>query len=236
MTMAFDEAARRELQSWYESVDLSSVKPSELRCIQIPVKVARPFIATFHYSRTMPDSTRFAYGLEYGGRIVGVCTFGMGCGKNQYTSVIPTIQKGQYIELTRLWCEDTLGRNTESWFISRCIKRLPEEIKLILSFSDEKQHHSGTIYQAMNFFYLGVNKGGKMMVGPDGIEKHPRLIGIYRKRHPELAEKSSAEIMDMLDFKYVQGGRKRKYAFGTNKVTRKILRRLALPYPEHVES
>ena len=160
MTKAFDEKARKELESVYRPDDFSDVKISSLQVRKIEVKHARPYIATFHYSKTMPDSTRFAFGLFFDRRIVGVCTFGMGCGKNQYTSVISDIQNGQYIELTRLWIEDTVGRNAESFFISRCIKMLPKQIKLIISFSDEKQGHVGTIYQATNFYYLGKNSGG----------------------------------------------------------------------------
>lgn len=234
MTKAFDERARRELYAAYIPRDFSKTELSELDVKMIPAKLGRPYIATFHYSRTMPDSTRFCFGLFLQSRIVGVCTFGMGCGKNQYTSVIPDIENGTYIELTRLWVEDTIGRNAESFFISRCIKMLPREIKLVLSFSDEKQGHVGTIYQATNFVYLGKNGGGKMLIGPDGVEKHPRLLGIYRMRHPEYRGFSNRQLMDLLGYEYVQGGAKHKYAMGRDKRTRKLLASMAQPYPKSI--
>lgn len=232
MTKKFDERARQELAMVYKPRDFSGVRISSLEVRPIPAKYARPYIATFHYSRTMPDSTRFSFGLFHDDRIVGVCTFGMGCGKNQYTSVIPDIQNGQYIELTRLWLEDTIGRNGESYFISRCIRMLPREIRLVISFSDEKQGHVGTIYQAANFAYLGKNGGGRMLMGQDGIEKHPRLLGIYRMRHPEYKDYTNAQLMELLGYRYIQGGAKHKYAMGRDKFTRRIIEKSALPYPK----
>lgn len=232
MTKLFDDKARQALLEKYVKPDLSKVTTKELLVKSISVKEARPYIASFHYSKTMPDSTRFCFGLFYKDEIVGVCTFGMGCGKNQYTSVISNIENGHYIELTRLWCEDTLGKNTESFFIGKSLSMLPKEIELVLSFSDEKQGHVGTIYQATNFYYLGKNNGGKMLVGKDGIEKHPRLLGIFRMRHPELKEKTNEELMEMLGYVYVKGGAKHKYAISRNRKTRKILEEMSIEYPK----
>ena len=211
---------------------MSAVNVTEFEVKQIDCKTARGYIAAFHYSHTMPDSSRFIYGLFYDGRLCGVCVFGMGCGKNQYTAICPTIQNGQYIELTRLWLEDTCPRNSESYFISKCIKLLPREIKFIVSFSDEKQGHYGYIYQATNFLYLGKNGGGKMLVTSDGVEKHPRLLGIYRMRHPEYKEYTNDELMNLLGYKYIEGGKKHRYVYFKDK---KLQKRLALdvcPYPK----
>lgn len=198
MTKRFDDNARIELLKGYSKPDLSFVKPMELEVRRIDCKLARGYIAAFHYSKTMPDSSRFIFGLYYKEMLCGICVFGMGCGKNQYTAICPDIENGEYIELTRLWLEDSLRRNSESYFISRCIKMLPNEIRLILSFSDEKQKHYGYIYQATNFLYLGQNKGGKMLITEDGIEKHPRLLGIYKMRHSELKDYSNEELMNLL--------------------------------------
>lgn len=109
---------------------------------------------------------------------------------------------------------------------------LPREIRLVISFSDEKQGHVGTIYQAANFAYLGKNGGGRMLMGQDGIEKHPRLLGIYRMRHPEYKDYTNAQLMELLGYRYIQGGAKHKYAMGRDKFTRRIIEKSALPYPK----
>lgn len=232
MTMEFDEKARRKLLSEYVSRDYSNIKPHDMNVREISCQTARGYISAFHYSRTMPDSSRFVYGLFAQDTLVGVCVFGMGCGKNQYTSVFPDIQNGEYIELTRLWCEETLGRNSESYFISKCLKQLPKEIKIVISFSDTKQHHVGYIYQATNWIYLGINRGGRMLINKDGYEAHPRLLGIYRMRHPELKDVSSDDLMDILGLQYVISGAKHKYIFIRDKKLRKSLNIKYLPYPK----
>ena len=230
--MTFDAQARAKLKTKYLPCDLSNVKPHDLTVDKISCRAARPYIATFHYSRTMPDSSRFAFGLYYRERIVGVCVFGMGCGKNQYTAVCKDIKNGEYIELTRLWLEDTLGRNSESYFISRCLKLLPKEIKLVLSFSDSKQNHFGYIYQATNWIYLGINGGAKMLINKDGYEAHPRLLGIYKMRHKEYRNYDNERLMALLGFSWVRGGAKHKYIYIRDKRLKKRLALKSLPYPK----
>lgn len=236
MTKAFDDKARAFLELTYHEPNLTRVELNELQIEEISAKAARGYIAAFHYSHTFPDSSRFIFGLYYKNILCGVCVFGMGCGKNQYTSVYSSIKNGEYIELTRLWVEDSLRKNTESWFISRCIKMLPNEIKIIVSFSDEKRNHIGYIYQATNFLYLGKNGGGKMLITEDGIEKHPRLLGIYRKRHPEYKNLNNEELMDLLGYKYTKGGAKHKYVFFKDKRLKKKIGIKSLPYPKEVKN
>lgn len=231
MTKIFDDRARERLLNSYVKPNLSFVKPSDLTVKQIDCKTARGYIAAFHYSKTMPDSTRFVYGLFYNDLICGVCSFGMGCGKNQYTAIYPDVKNGEYIELTRLWLEDSLGKNSESFFISKSIKLLPP-IKFVVSFLDLKQGHYGYIYQATNFIYLGVNSGGKMLVTEDGVEKHPRLLGIYRMRHPEYKDYTNEELMNLLGYKYVEGGKKFRYVYFRDKKLQKKLGLKSLPYPK----
>lgn len=228
MTRIFDEKARKEMaQTWRQEDFLYNGIPiREMKVRQVSVKYARKYIATFHYSRTMPDSTRFVYAGYLGDRLAGIICYGMGCGKNQYTSLVPSIQNGEYIELTRLWSPDDMPRNTESKLISESLRMLPPEIKLVLSFADAQQNHVGTIYQATNFIYTGANGGGKMMVDADGIIKHPRLLGIYRMRHPEYKDTPTKDLMELLQFKYVSGGSKHRYVYlRGNKREKKDLRK-----------
>lgn len=239
MTVKFDNDARAAM---LEEMDSNSFQYDgtpihEMTVRQVPAKFARKYIATFHYSQTMPDSTRFAYAGFLNGRICGVVCYGMGCGKNQYTALIPNIEKGQYIELTRLWCADSYPRNTESKLISESLKLLPKEIKLVISFADESMGHVGTIYQACNFIYCGKNKGGKMLACENGLLKHPRLLGIYRMRHPEYKQYSNDQLMNLLGYKYVDGGMKHRYVYlrggqKQRKAMRRIIESQIQPYPK----
>ena len=238
MTIKFDELARLEMYKNFNYDDFlwDGTPVCEMSVVPIPVKEARKYIASFHYSKTMPDSTRFVYAGYLGQKLAGIICYGMGCGKNQYTSLFPNIKNGQYIELTRLWCANDMPKNTESKIISESLKLLPPEIEVVLSFSDEGEGHSGTIYQATNWYYVGVNNGGKMLI-KDGIKKHPRLLGIYRDRHQELKDWSTEDIRKMLGYEYTQGGRKYKYVFlrgskATRRKNFKLIEHLIQPYPK----
>lgn len=208
MTATFDEIARQrfvnEIRLCPHNAENINVK--DISVIPLEKDIARTYISMFHYSKTFPDSTLYCYGALYEGFVLGVICYGMGCGKNQYTAIIPDIKNGEYIELTRLWCSDNAPKNIESYLISHSIKMLPQEIKLVLSFSDESEGHCGIIYQASNFYYLGKNSGGKMLLMPNGIKKHPRLLGIYRMRHPEYKDYTNAELLVKLGLSWCSGG------------------------------
>ncbi len=61
-------------------------------------------------------------------------------------------------ELARLWCDDSLPRNTETWFIARALRLLIRENKpvdLVVSYADPSVGHQGVIYRAANFILDG---------------------------------------------------------------------------------
>lgn len=58
-------------------------------------------------------------------------------------------------ELTRLWVDDSVPKNGESFLVGNTISRVPKEI--IVSFADSSVGHLGTIYQATNFIYTGLS-------------------------------------------------------------------------------
>lgn len=213
MTKVFDDKARKELVKNYNPQEFkyNGIPVREMTVKPMTVKEARPYIATFHYSKTMPDSTKYVFGGYLGDTLCGIVTYGMGTGKNQYLSVIPIIENGQYLELTRLWCANEMPKNTESKLISTSLKMLPPEIKLVISFADDSKNHAGTIYQATNWYYLGSNKGGKTLICEDGVIKHTRLIGMYKKRHPELKKLTNNEIMKKYGWTYGEAGSKHRY-------------------------
>ena len=224
MTKKFDDQAREKYNNrlFYDELEYNNTPVKDMVVKQVTVQFARPYIATYHYSKTMPDSTKYVYAGYYEDKLAGIICYGMGTGINQYKYVVPTIEKGQYLELTRLWSPDDMPKNTESKLIAESIKMLPEEIKLIISFADDSKNHKGTVYQATNFYYLGINKGGKMMVTEDGIEKHPRLLGIYKMRHEELKDYTNKQLMELYKWTYKQGGCKHRYVYTRgSKVERK---------------
>jgi len=239
MTKVFDDNSRALFSSrlFYDDIAWNGTCVRDMVVKKVTVSFAREYISTYHYTKTMPDSTMFCFAGFYGESLAGVIVFGMGSGKNQYTALIPTIKNGEYLELTRLWSPDGMPRNTESKLIMTSISMLPKQIKIIISFADPSRNHAGTIYQATNFYYCGMSAGGKVLVTKDGIEKHPRLLGIYKMRHPEYKDFTSEQLMNMYGWTYRDSSPKHRYILLTgNKRERKemynFIAPMIQPYPK----
>jgi hypothetical protein len=104
-----------------------------------------------HYMHRRP-LVSFAYGLLRPGELLGVCVFGTPASRHLQKGVCPTAPD-KVIELNRLWVDDCLPANTESWFVTRCLKLLPPLI--VVSYADTTYGHVGYIYRALNFRYAG---------------------------------------------------------------------------------
>ena len=107
---------------------------------------------------------RYAYGLlRFDGTLLGVVTFGLPPSPTALRGACPTHPE-RVIELNRLWVSDTLGRNSETWFLARALRQLPPFI--VISYADTAHGHKGYVYRAANFHYAGWS---------DMERKHPRV-------------------------------------------------------------
>jgi hypothetical protein len=82
-----------------------------------------------------------------------------------------------------------------------------------------------------------MSNGGKVLVTEDGVEKHPRLLGIYKMRHPEYKSMSNSELMKIYGWTYKESSGKHRYVFlrGNKRVKRKnfeFIKDKTLPYPK----
>ncbi len=215
MTAKFDKKASDEVISYLNMFPSKLTwweKPIDMVVTESTVKEARWYIASFHYSKSMPDSTFKVYKWMYWNEIAWFAVYWTWCWMNQYRSICPTIQNWQYAELTRLWLFDKAPRNSESRLISESLKKLPKEIKLVLSYSDTRQNHSWTIYKATNWIISWMTNWGKIIVDDNWKEFHPRLIEMYKRRHPETYWKmNKKEIMDLLKWKEISAWKKYRF-------------------------
>lgn len=118
---------------------------------QIPAKVAVQMVVANHYLHRRPPVS-FAYGAFVGGVMLGCVTYGVPASRHLQMSACPS-EPGNVIELNRLWLDDALPANSESWFVSRSLKALPSRI--VVSYADPMHGHLGYIYRALNFHYAG---------------------------------------------------------------------------------
>ena len=109
-----------------------------------------------HYAKRIP-SISYAFGLFECNILIGICTFGSPASNSLCIGVCGEKKKGRVIELNRLCLNDHNVKNLTSYFVSNCLKLLPNN-KIIVSYADTSQNHNGYIYQATNFLYTGKTK------------------------------------------------------------------------------
>ena len=134
------------------------------------------FIETNHYSKSINGCiSDYCFKLTYDDVIIGAAFFGRMAMRNQYKKY--SDKPEDIIELRRLCCIDDTPRNTESYFISKMMRylRLNTAIKKVVSYADQEHGHTGIIYKASNFQYLGMTKGAKVIM-LNGRSYHDKSI------------------------------------------------------------
>lgn len=121
----------------------------------IPYSEVKEWLLYKHYAHRIP-SVCYAFGLYEGGRLQGVCTFGVPASQDLIIGAIGIEYKDIFYELNRLVVNDGLPRNALSFFVARCLKALPRPL-VVISYADSGMNHHGYIYQATNWVYTGMS-------------------------------------------------------------------------------
>ena len=148
---------------------------------QIKFSLARDYIKKHHYSHGCHNGASPCFGLFDNDDLIGVLMFATPCSEAVRASVFGSEYKDRVTELHRLHILDVTPKNTESWFIARCLKelkRVKPHIWAVLSFADTTEGHEGVIYKATNAFRLGSTGKAKFYIDPNGRLRHPRQNGI----------------------------------------------------------
>lgn len=148
---------------------------------RIDCKTAKEYIRNNHYSHGSHNAPSPCYGLFDKGELIGCLMFATPCSENVRASVFGSEYKDSVTELHRLHILDVTPKNTESWFIVRCLKLLKQDkpkIKAVISFSDSTQGHEGTIYKATNAYRVGHTGSATFYIDETGRLRHPRQNGV----------------------------------------------------------
>ena len=141
-----------------------------------------PFVEKHHYSHnTNGVQSIYHFGL-YGEGNFGLPKM-IGAAMYAYPSMPDTAKKynpinpTKCLELRRLVCIDNTPKNTESYFIGKTFKWLKQntDVEVIVSFADQHYGHSGVIYKATNFEYIGETASARILM-VDGKEYHSRSL------------------------------------------------------------
>lgn len=162
---------------------------------QINYQTAMDVVVNKHYlKRKCPCS--IAFGLYAYNELVGVIVFGKPASYTLCNGIAGKEESKNVVEFSRLWVDDKMPKNTESWFVARAIKLCGFEI--IVSFADTEQGHIGYIYQATNWLYCGVSKKQKYFRLKSDSKNNGGIKYRRRERMPK------AKIIEQYGEEYVE--------------------------------
>ena len=148
----------------------------------ISFQTAKPFVVKWHYSQSIKGlKIQYCFGLfrprpEFFDipELVGVLIYALP-GMHRVSAKYLPHNPGGCIELVRLCCIDDTPKNTESFFISKTLRWLKKntEMELVLSYADPMHGHTGIVYRASNFEYVGLTEARKRYI-IDGVAYHER--------------------------------------------------------------
>ena len=195
-------------------------------------EAAKFAVMNWHYSKRMPKSKLAKFGVWEDGEFVGAVVFGYGATINIGKPYGLKMQ--QICELVRVAMRDHV--TPVSRVLAICIKILKRSmagIRLIVSYADADQNHTGSIYQANGWIYIGlVNKGQRSAFIVNGKSMHPRTVGSMG------GVQSIKWVRENLDCnaKEFRTDGKHKYLYPLDKAMRKQIKPLAKPYPKRAGS
>lgn len=151
-----------------------SVPHMEIR--EIDADRAERFILEYHYLKYLPRLNDFFLGGFVDDELAAVMTLGHGVRPRHTIQVLfPELGVDDYRAIGRLAAVESLPKNTESHFISKCIKHLQRsyDYDVLFTWADGMLGKPGTIYQASNFWYAG-HIWTDTYLTSDGERVHPR--------------------------------------------------------------
>lgn len=149
----------------------------------IPHSVAAQVVRDRHYLHSAPASPLLSFGVFAGKRMDGVAIFTPGP-LNGYRLLRGAVRR-DVIALARLWLSDDLPRLGESRVLAVLARlvRQATTAKAILAYSDPAAGHTGGIYRAAGWLYLGQAEAQPLMRIGRGPPRHLRTIGSLLGTH-----------------------------------------------------
>ena len=174
----------------------------------------------FHYSKSVP-AVQWAYNVYNAlDEWCGVIVFGGGANNNLAKNFGKN--SGEVLELERVALNGKQEFTSQA--VAMALKQLHKDdplCKIVVSYSDHRQRHLGTIYQATNWIYLGLTITSDTQYFYNGKWTHERSINALPNR---------AQLKKTLPKR--ENSNKFKYVFCFDKKERKQYLELAKPYPK----
>lgn len=137
-------------------------------------KTSQYAVTKWHYSKIVPGGRLVRFGVWEKGKFIGTILYG--CGVNKEIGRFINLKMHEISELVRVALDN--HKNPVSKIVSFSMKKLKKDfpnIQALVSYADPEQSHKGTIYQAMNWYYIG-DTAPNIKYRKNGKFYHPRTL------------------------------------------------------------
>lgn len=184
----------------------------------------------WHYSKSIPKSKLVKIGAWENKNFVGVIIFSYGANANIGSPY--GCQMNECVELTRIAMNEHKTPISRMLTIAvKFLKSQSPKLKLIVSYADQDENHHGGIYQACNWFYIGLKNSGTVggyLVNNKKI--HPKTMF---DRHGTCSRIAIKKIYPNMSLFITKG--KHKYLLPLDSEMKKKVETLAKPYPKRAK-
>lgn len=189
----------------------------ELRVDFCSHEAAKYAVEHWHYSKVMPAGKTVKFGVWEDGKFIGAIVFSWGA--NNHIGSPYNLKMIEVCELVRVAFNGHTSPVSQIISVSlRLLVKQSPGLRLIVSYADPEQGHTGAIYQAMNWIYTGPTRPQRESLRPSGAILHKRT-----------AHSLYGTIDGLPKSKILW---KHKYLYPLDRAMRKQIRPLAKPYPK----
>jgi hypothetical protein len=140
----------------------------------------RAFVEKFHYSSSASNTPVYAYGLFYQGGLVGVALW-----MPPTRVAAESVNKANWrrvLALSRLAVHPEAPRNAATFLLGRSTRLIKRDglWRWLVTYADTWQNHTGAIYLATGWRYVGETKKSPVWVNDAGVmrgrKRGPRTL------------------------------------------------------------
>lgn len=191
-------------------------------------EAAKHAVLNWHYSKAMPSGKLIKFGVWENKKFIGAVIYGRGATPNLGKPY--DLEQTEICELVRVALDKHETNVTK--MVAETIKKLKLSnpgLRLIVSFADPNQGHTGQIYKAGNWLYTGKSEAAKFYK-VKGKVIHPRTAYSLGKNSLDWLIQN---IDPNAEAVYKVG--KLRFLYPLDKAMVRKLNKLALDYPSAVE-
>ena len=200
-----------------------------MRLEKASYKAVKYACLNYHYAKRVPSQPMTGINVfNSTNEWCGVVVFNIGIGNISKPFNLPN---GTVCELVRVALNGKQEKTSKA--VSRAVKlfkRINPLCKILVSYADSDQNHTGVIYQAMNWYFISTHKTGDKYIDPKtGKDIHSRS---HSPKGYNIQFGERKKVLNTSDLIRIKTGVKHKYIYPLDKSLIPLCKSLSKPYPK----